>query len=372
MDTRLAAADNQFGFDLFNQLLKEDQGKNVFFSPLSIAFALAMTYNGAAGETRDAMVRVLRLKGMNLDELNQASAALTKTLKSADPQIELAIANSLWARQGVKFNETFLARNRQYFNAEVASIDFTSPQAAGTINAWVNKNTKGKIPAIVDRIDAQVLFLVNAVYFKGQWQKKFDKALTQDQPFHLASGAQKQIPLMSQTGSYPYPRGEKFQAVSLPYGNGGTSLCLFLPDEGASLNDFLKGLTYERWEQWMKSFRKTPGTVKLPRFKLDYDRNLNDTLKALGMGVAFTNNADFSGMRAERDLKISEVKHKAIVEVNEEGTEAAAATSVGMRTTSMRPQQEPFTFIADRPFLMAIRHQDSGTILFLGTVMEPK
>jgi len=371
MDARLAAADNQFGFDLFGQLLNQDQGKNVFFSPLSVSFALAMTYNGAAGETRDAMVKALRLKGMSLDEVNQASAALIRTLQSADPQIELAIANSLWARQGVKFNETFLARNRQYFNAEVASIDFTSPQAVGTINAWVNKNTKGKIPAIVDRIDAQVLFLINAVYFKGQWQKKFDKALTKDQPFHLASGAQKSMPLMSQSGSYLYHRGEKFQAVSLPYGKGGTSVYLFLPDEGASLNDFLKGLTYEKWEQWMKSFRNTPGTVKLPRFKLDYDRNLNDPLKALGMGVAFTDRADFSGMRAERDLKISEVKHKAIVEVNEEGTEAAAATGITMKMKGIRMENPPFQMMVDHPYLFMIEDGPSHTILFLGEVVEP-
>ena len=177
---------------------------------------------------------------------------------------------------------------------------------------------------------------------------------------------------MSQSGNYQYYRGEKFQAVSLPYGQGGTNLYLFLPDEGASLGDFLKGLSFEKWEQWMNSFRSTPGDVKIPRFKLDYERSLNDPLAALGMGIAFTSRADFSGIRAERDLMISEVKHKAIVEINEEGTEAAAATSVGMRTTSMRQPQQRFTFIGDHPFLMAIRNQQTGAILFLGAVMEPK
>lgn len=373
MDASLVAANNAFGFDLFNQLLAEDKDKNVFFSPLSVALALEMTYNGAVGKTHDAMVKTLKLNGMNHAQLNESAAELMKTLKSNDPKIELAIANSLWARQGTKFNPAFLERNRQFFGAEIAAIDFASPKAKDTINEWVSQNTKGKIPSIIDRINAQeVMFLINAIYFKGQWQKKFEKAQTEDAPFHLAAGGQKKVPLMSQSGNYAYYRGEKFQAVSLPYGQGGTTLCLFLPDEGTSLHDFLKGLSFEKWEQWTNSFRSTPGDIKIPRFKMDYDKQLNDSLTALGMGVAFTSGADFSGIRAERDLMISEVKHKAIVEVNEEGTEAAAATSVGMMTTSMRQPPQRFTFVADRPFMMAIRNQQTGAILFLGTVMEPK
>lgn len=374
MDARLAAADNEFGINLFNQLQKQDKDKNVFLSPLSVAFALAMTYNGAVGETKAAMEQVLKFKGMNHAELNLASAALMNTLKTTDPQIEFAIANSLWARQGLKFNEAFLARNRQYFQAEIATLNFADPTAKNTINGCVSKNTNGKIPAIIDQIDAQkVLFLINAIYFKGQWQKKFDKALTQNEPFHLLGGSQKNMPMMSQSGKYQYLRGDKFQAVSLPYGKGGMNLYLFLPDEGSSLNEFLKGLSYEKWEQWMQSFRSTPGEIKIPRFKLDYDRSLNDALKALGMGIAFTEGrADFSGISEQHKLFISEVKHKAIVEVNEEGTEAAAATSVGISRTSAIQTQQPFRFIADHPFLMAIRDQQTGGILFMGAVVEPK
>lgn len=374
METRLAAADNEFGVSLFNQLIQQDKDKNVFFSPLSVAFALAMTYNGAGGETKQAMARALKFEGMNQAELNQASAALMNTLKSADPQIEFAIANSLWARQGMKFNEAFLARNRQFFKAEVATLNFADLSAKNTINHWVSKNTNGKIPAIIDQIDAQkVLFLINAIYFKGQWQNKFDKALTENQSFHLLGGGEKSVPMMSQSGKYQYHRGNKFQAVSLPYGLGSKKLYLFLPDEGSSLSEFLKGFSYEKWEQWMRGFRNTPGEVKIPRFKLDYDRSLNDALKALGMESAFTEGrADFSGISEERKLFISEVKHKAIVEVNEEGTEAAAATSVGISVTSAMPMQQPFRFIADRPFLMAIRDQQTGVILFLGAVMDPK
>ncbi len=374
MNSTLAAASNSFGFDLFQRLQREAANKNVFFSPLSVTVALAMTYNGAAGETKNAMARTLKIESMSLAELNSASAELLKALKSSDPKIELAIANSLWARAGVKFKDDFLARNREFYGAEISSLDFNSPQATATINRWVNNSTKGKISQIIDRIDSQqVMFLINAVYFKGQWQKRFEKTLTKNQPFHLLGGQPKQVPMMSQSGNYLYLRGDKFQSISLPYGEGAASLYLFLPDQGSSLDEFLKGFSFQKWEEWINSFHNTPGDVKLPRFKLDYENSLNESLKDLGMGVAFSErSADFSGIREQRDLFISEVKHKAIVEVNEEGTEAAATTSVGVSITSVSPTPQRFTFTADRPFLMAIRDSSSGAILFMGTVMEPK
>ena len=374
MNSTLAAASNAFGFDLFQQLRRQEADKNVFFSPLSVTVALAMTYNGAAGETKNAMARALKIEGMNQAELNSASVELLKSLKSSDPKIEVAIANSLWARGGVRFNEDFLARNRQFYGAEISALDFNNPQSVATINRWVSASTKGKISKIIDRIDSQqVMFLINAVYFKGQWQKRFEKTLTKEQPFHLTGGQQAPVPMMAQSGNYLYHRGDKFQAVSLPYGKGGVSLYLFLPDQGSSLDEFLKGLSYQKWEGWINNFHDTPGDVQIPRFKLDYEKTLNDQLKAVGMGVAFSaREADFSGIRPERDLYISEVKHKAVVEVNEEGTEAAAATSVGVAMSSARRTPERFTFIADRPFLMAIRDSQTGAILFMGAVMEPK
>lgn len=374
MKPDLAAASNAFGFDLFQQLQRQAENQNVFFSPLSVSVALAMTYNGAAGETKNAMARALKLEGAGLDELNLASADLLNALKSADPKIELAIANSLWAREGVRFKEDFLARNRQFFGAEISALDFKNPQSVATINRWVSANTKGKIDKILDQIaQDQVLFLINAVYFKGLWQTKFDKALTQTRPFHLLGGRQKQTPMMAQSGSYLYHRGDKFQAVSLPYGQGGVSLYLFLPDQKSSLDEFLKGFSHRKWEEWINSFNDTPGDLKLPRFKLDYESSLNNALKALGLGTAFSQSeADFSGMRAEWGLFLSEVKHKAVVEVNEEGTEAAAATSVGVGITSVEAPPQRFTFTADRPFLMAIRDSQTGAILFMGAVMEPK
>jgi serine protease inhibitor len=371
---KIAEANNQFGFDLFKQLEGQDKGKNIFFSPLSVAFALAMTYNGAAGVTKEEMQRVLKLNGMTDDQINEESAGLMKSLRQSDPQVQLAIANSLWARKGVEFKEEFLARNRKYFDAEIASLDFADPQTKTTINNWVSKNTQGKIPSIIDQIDSQmVLYLINAIYFKGLWTRKFDKAQTKNEPFYLLSGSQKQMPMMAQSGEYRYYRGDKFQAISLPYGKGGTSLYLFLPDKGSSLDDLLNTFSHDTCAQWLKGFRNTPGDVKIPRFKMDYEQTLNPMLMALGMKTAFSiNHADFSGMRDKRDVYISEVKHKAIVEVNEEGTEAAAVTSVGVRTTSLKVPQERFRFIADHPFLMIIRDETAGANLFMGTVVDPK
>src|SRR5215813_5844445 len=377
-NSTLAVANNEFGFDLFQQLKRQAANKNIFFSPLSVTMALAMAYNGAEGETKQAMARALRIQGpedqgMDLAELNRESADLLHTLKSADPKIELAIANSIWARRGMRFNEDFLARNRRFYGAEFSTLNFSDPKSTETINKWVNTNTKGKIDKIIDQIDAQqVMFLINAVYFKGQWRKRFEKSRTQTQPFHLLGDQQKQVPMMSQSGNYLYFRGDKFQAVSLPYGAGGASLYLFLPDPGSSLDDFLKGLSLQKWEEWEKNFHDAPGDVKLPRFKPDYESTLNQALSNLGMDVAFTPRADFSGMRAERDLFISEVKHKAIVEVNEEGTEAAAVTSVGLTSFGIAHLPQRFTFIADRPVLMAIRDAQTGAILFMGAVMEPR
>src|SRR5262245_4746153 len=374
MNEKIAIANNQFGLDLFVKLRQSDKDKNLFFSPISITMAMVMTYNGAAGKTQQEMGRSLKLDEMNLVEIDHKTAGLLKSLKGADPKVELSIANSIWARKGVQFKEDFLSRNQQFFGAEIASLDFADPRSLTRINGWVNKSTNGKIARIIDQIGAQhVMFLINAVYFKGQWQKKFDKTLTRDEPFHLLDGKTKPTPLMSQSGEYRYLRGEKFQAVNLLYGQGDVSLYLFLPDQDSSLNEFLTGFSYQQWEQWTGSFRPTPGDVKIPRFKLDYEKTLNDSLQALGMKSAFAQGqADFSGMRAERDLFISEVKHKAVVEVNEEGTEAAAATSVGISVTSIRPQPQRFSFIADRPFLMAICDQRTGAILFLGAVLEPK
>lgn len=368
----LSSSYNAFGLDLFQRLTSYDKGKNVFVSPFSIATALTMVYTGAEGETRQAMAKALSLGRETVDELSRAHDEMRKKIQRQDAKIELTIANSLWARNGVRFKNEFLERNREFFGAEISTLDFADPGAAAVINRWVDSSTKGKIDKIVEQIDSQtVMYLINAIYFKGKWKTEFDKEATGQGTFHLVDGSRKPVMLMTQTGNYPYLRGDGFQAVGLPYGDGSVGMYIFLPDEPVTLDLFLKRLSGKNWDDWMSRFRPADGDLRLPRFKLDYEKELSQPLKQMGMEVAFDpGRANFEGMRAERDLFIQNVKHKAVVEVNEEGTEAAASTSVAIGITSVRVDK--FAMIVDRPFLVAIRDNTTGTLLFLGAVYDPR
>jgi serpin B len=373
VNSQFVDANTKFGFKLFSEILKQDSKKNVFVSPTSIAIALAMTYNGASASTQQAMAKALELQGMSLQDVNQANNALKATLENADPDVQFSIANSLWAKQGIPFKPEFLQRNQQFYGAKITELDFTKPDAPGIINSWVKENTRNKIDQIVQQIDpADVLFLINAIYFKGNWTHKFDKSQTAERPFYLPDGTQKQQPMMSQSGKYRYYENETFQAVSLPYGKERLSLYVFLPRKNTSLDAFQQQLAIENWQQWMSQFKIRNGSIQLPRFKLEYDIQLNTALKALGMEEAFDDSrANFSNMTSA-SVKIDEVKHKTFVEVNEEGTEAAAATSVRATLTSARMPEAPFQMVVDRPFFCAIRDNQTGTVLFMGSIVEPK
>ena len=371
VDAKAVAANTRFGFKLFSEILKQDSGKNIFISPASVAIALAMTYNGASGETQQAMAKTLELQGTSLSEVNSANAAAIASLKNLD-DIQLTIANSLWAKQEYTFKPDFLQTTQQFYTAKVTNLDFGDPGATTIINDWVSQSTNGKIDRIVDKIEPDdALFLLNAIYFKGKWTNEFDKQQTSEYPFYLTAGGQKQHPMMSQSNDYRYYENEKFQAVSLPYGNDGRlSLYVFLPLQNSSLSAFYQDLNAENWEKWISQFSKRQGLIRLPRFKMDYDLTLNDTLKALGMEVAFWEKANFSGMGD--NLALSEVKHKTFVEVNEEGTEAAAVTSVGVILVSAAAPQPPFQMLVDRPFFYAIRDNQTGTVLFMGSIVDPQ
>ena len=361
----VASANTKFGFKLLHDLREQEAGPNIFISPLSISIALTMTYNGAVGETERAMAEVLEIDALDLSTINNSNKALRNSLENPDPKVEISIANSIWSRQGFDFNQEFLEQNRVFFGAEIASLDFNSPQAIATINDWVNTNTNGKIEKIIERINPlTMLFLINAIYFKGNWQDEFDKSRTQPSIFYLPNGSEKQVQMMRREGVYPYFRGERFEATSLPYGDGRLGMYIFLPNRDSNLNKFLGNLNEENWKGWISQFGNRTHDMMLPRFKLEYEVNLNDTLKALGMEIAFSGGADFSGMA--RNLLISEVKHKTFVEVNEEGTEAVAVTSGGIILESVPP-----VFRVDRPFFFTIYDAETQTILFMGTVTEP-
>lgn len=373
-DSKIVAANNKFGTKIFGEILKSDKDKNIFISPTSILFALAMTYNGAKGDTKTGFEKALELSGMTTEEINKQANALIRTLVNADSSVRLDIANSLWGRKDIKFSPDFIKTNENFYKATTSTLDFNSPDASKTINTWVSEATQGKIPQIVDgQISKEtILFLINAIYFKGSWTNKFDKELTKQEDFKLLSGSTKKVDMMQLFEKLPYYKGDKFEAINLPYGKENISMYVFLPNSDSSLTDFNSSLTDENLSSWFKEFSKTQGTLKLPKFKLEYEKSLNDSLVALGLDKAFTETADFSGMFTDSTkAAISNVKHKTFVEVNEEGTEAAAVTSVEVGITSALPVDKPFEMTVDRPFFYVIRDNNSGTNLFMGEVVEP-
>ncbi|MDQ7825602.1 MAG: serpin family protein [Candidatus Eremiobacteraeota bacterium] len=365
---KIAASYNTFGFSLYSDLLKENKHKNVFISPTSIALALAIAWNGAQGETMNGIAKVLTIYGMPENEVNALNKLLINSLKKADPKVDIAIANSLWLRTGMSFSPQFIKKARESYSAEVkVGID------AALINEWVKKNTKGKITSIVDKVPPNaVLYIINAVYFKGAWSQRFDKKLTAQKPFTMAGGKKKNCPFMAQSGSYLYYRGDKFQALRLPYGDKKLAMYLFLPDRNSSLDEFHGKLSSTAWKSWMEKFEDAEGTVEIPRFRCEFMAELNKSLKALGMGASFDSfRAQFSRM-SDTFLTISSVLHKSFVEVNEEGTVAAAVTSVEIRDTAMMEPPKKFTFKADRPFFFAIVDGSTKSILFMGSLAEPR
>jgi len=372
LDARLVAAQNGFGFQLFSQVARPDTAENVMISPSSVAIALSMAYNGATGETQQAMADALNLQGMSLEEVNQANSALEVLLENADPEVTIGIANSLWGREGFAFDPQFLQRNQDFYNAEVQQLNFADPAAIAIINEWVSDSTAGKIPTIVEQIaPEQVLFLINAVYFNGTWAEAFNPRQTQERPFTLASGASVEVPMMRQQGSFRYLETEQFQAIHLPYGSGRLSMVVVLPQAETGLADLQASLTAENWQTWMTRFSPREGTLQLPRFKSEFGTSLNEALQALGMGIAFDPAAaDFAGINPDEQLFISAVEHRTFIEVNEQGTEAAAATSIGISVTSA-PIDPPFQMVCDRPFFYAIQDNETGAILFMGAIQNP-
>jgi serine protease inhibitor len=373
LDSRLVNASTSFGFNLFDRIAKQDPNKNIFISPVSVAIALSMTNNGASGETQQAIAEALESQNIKIDEVNEFNQNIQKLLANGDTNVELNIANSLWTRKDIALEQAFLNKVKEFYQAEINNLDFKNANAANTINAWVKQQTKDKIDKIVDRIEPDsMLFLINAVYFKGKWEAPFEKSLTKPQPFILTDGTKIQHPAMSRSGEYRYYDTPTFQAISLPYGSGRFNMEIFLPKSKSNLSEFQKQLTAKNWQEWSTKFTRKEGLIQLPRFKVEYETSLKSALQSLGMAIAFEPaKADFRNLSTVRAF-IGDVKHKTFVEVNEEGTEAAAVTSVEMELTSARPSQEPpFQMIVDRPFFFAICDRQTGTIIFMGAIKNP-
>ena len=368
---QVAAANTEFGFRVLKRLTRSTPDANVFFSPLSVTSALTMTLNGAGGATARDMASALGLNSMTLEQINHANGLLLPSLEDPDPKVKLAVANALWARHGTTFAPGFQQRCRRFYGARTQTLDFGSPAAADTINDWVKDKTQGKIDRLVTPpdISAADAVLTDAVYFHGQWQHEFEKAATRDGPFTLAGGGTRTLPMMAQAGRYPYLETARFQAISLPYGAGRISLYVFLPKAGADLNGFVVGLDAKSWQGWVGEMQPADVAVILPRFRVDYRTTLNQPLIALGMGSAFGPGADFKPMGLHGAF-IGAVIHKAVLEVDEEGTVAAAATAVVMTKSARRPQGKVMR--VDHPFFCALRDNATGTLLFAGVVRDPK
>lgn len=364
-----------FGFDVLHELERSSKGGNVFVSPTSLAVSLTMTYNGSAGTTQTAMQKALRLNGYSPAKASQAAHGLIASLGKPGPGVQLSIANSLWARKGVSFKPEFTKANKDYFGAEIKTVTF-GPAAVASVNSWVKTKTNGKISDIIKTMPANaILYLVNAVYFKGEWMDEFDKALTKDAPFTLATDKKITVPMMSRTGEYRYHRGKGFQMVAIPYGKGRMSMYIVLPEKPTGLSDLCGQVTAKNWATWTEKLLPASVNLSLPRFKIEYkaEAEMKAALKLMGMAVAFDpNKANFSRMCTLSNGKvyISQVVHKTFVEVNEVGTEAAAATSVGMAFTSA--PAKPVDMVVDHPFLSAIVDDETGAVLFVGVVMNPK
>ncbi|MBN2347536.1 MAG: serpin family protein [Bacteroidales bacterium] len=368
----IIASDNEFGLDLFKEVISnEPEDVNVFISPVSISMALAMTYNGANGTTEEAMRTTLKKEDYSIAQINTLYKSLMEGLLSVDPKVILEIANSIWYREEFSVEQNFLDVNSEYYAAEVASLNFGASDAKNIINNWVADKTHDKIEEIIDNIPPEaVMYLINAIYFKGTWKYEFNIENTTDEYFTCLNSNIKQVPSMKQQEDFYYLSNNLFSAAELPYGQGDYSMLVLLPNADKTVQDVINELTVENWENWTESLSNKNVIVQLPKFKFEYKKKLNEDLSDLGMGIAFSGGADFSKINPVEPLFISTVLHKSFVEVNEEGTEAAAVTSVEISLTSISGET-PAYFIVNRPFLFVIKEKNSSAILFIGRVMDP-
>ncbi len=370
LEKQLVNSADNFSFKLFKKIYDTEPGANLFVSPLSISIALGMTLNGADGTTYDAMRSTLALDPITREQANETYQSLMALLSSIDPKVTMNIANSIWYNKNYTFKTDFIETNKKYFNAVVNAMNFGDPATVTVINNWVKTATKEKIDKIVEHISAQtIMYLINAVYFKGTWKYRFDQNKTKDDYFTTESGKRVAIKMMEQETDISTFYNELFTAVDLPYGSSAYSMMLFLPNSGKRLQEVVSYLTRENFDSAVGHLSSAKKNLFLPRFKLEYKIKLNDVLKALGMDIAFDpDKANFKKLYdGMGNAYISAVDHKTYVDVNEEGTEAAAVTSVTVGVTSIGGNTIRF----DRPFLFLIREKNSGAIIFIGSLNDP-
>lgn len=362
------------GFSLLKEVTPDDEG-NIFISPTSALIAMLMVYNGADGKTKEQIAEALQIEDLSDHEVNEATKALLNNLTRDEDKLELTVANSLWLNHEFSFNKTFANKMQDYFDAEIDEIDITDPTSATKINNWVEKATKGMIDEIVESplSNDLVAYLINALYFNGTWTYEFDEQLTIEDTFFTENDELK-IPFMQVKEELAYFETDELQAVQLPYNDGEMNMQLFLPKENYTLDGLVEKLDEDRWNSWQKKFSQEEGTVQLPKFKLEYETLLNEPLQQLGITDAFdTEKANLSNLiESDTPLHIDEVKQKTAIKVDEQGTEASAATSVAIEMSSANIEDEPFYMKLERPFLFTIYDEELEHIIFIGTIKNPE
>lgn len=370
---KIIAADNKFGFELFQKVNASlNESKNTMISPMSISLALAMVYNGTAGNTKKQMEEMLHKANLSPEDINQSYKDLVAALQSHDPKVELSISNAIFYRNTFPVKPDFITTNQNYYNAEVSGLDFSkSTETLNKVNGWVNTKTKGKIDKIIEQVNAEdIMYLLNAIYFNGEWKYSFDTKETADRPFTKEDNTTVQVPTMIIEKPFNFYSNPNFKMLEMPYGSGKYSMLIFLPETGKKVDHVISMLTAENVNDWISKLSEQKKEVFLPKFEFKFDNSLKDELAALGMTDAFNDaKANLSGISDAAKLVISEVMHKSYIKVDERGTEAAAVTGITVGVTSMPVDQ---SFRVDHPFVFAIREKDTKAILFIGQVMDPK
>ena len=369
-EVRTMSSANDFGFRTFSALRPEEPTKNLFISPLSISAVLTMTFNGADGTTKEAMRQTLGFTGQTDEALNQSFKTLFELLTNMDRKVQFSAANSIWYAQQFELQVPFVQKNQSYFDATLRPMNFGAPGTKDVINSWVSDKAKGRITSIVDEISSNdVMFLINAIYFKGTWTYQFDKSLTRQAPFRKEDGSTTSVNFMAlKNGQYQYYTDATKQVIDLPYGNEQFSMTLIVPTGTNTVADITRELNSANLTSWLAGAGASNQELRLPKFRMEYKKDLKETLTQLGMGEAFSGGANFSQMLQgfSGGLSISKVLHKTFLQVDEEGTEAAAVTSVVVTLRSLPP-----TIEVNRPFVFLIREKSSNAVLFIGQLMQP-
>ncbi len=364
-------ADHAFGFELFREVCRESDEENIMISPMSVSYALGMTYNGAAGTTLDAFNEVLHFGGLSNVEVNESYKDLMHQLLNLSEEVEFALANSIWYKEGYPVLEDFIKTNEDYFLAAVEEADFSDPKTLDLINGWIEKQTNDKIRDMLDYIPGSaVMYLINAIYFNADWKYEFPKEDSYEGEFKLETESQTAVDYMVVEGDFQYTSTDDFTAVELPYSDSSFSMLVMLPGQESSISSLIESLDLASWDNWFEHSRRLGVRVVLPKFKYEFKDLLNQALMSLGLGVAFTENADFSRIVSAGGIHISRVIHQTFIDVQEEGTEAAAATIVEIKENSSSGGGS-ITFHADHPFLYLIKENSTGAIVFIGKVGRP-